>query len=241
MVARLSSLAMIMLVNIKLVSTRLASTRLASVLRNSLSMPTPKQISYQYKPVLFLFCLLPFIVLLWATFNDALGTNPVETLTHESGQWALRFLLITLAITPLRRMLHLPWLIKFRRMLGLFAFFYASLHLTTYVWLDQFFDWMEILQDIPKRPFITIGFTAFVLLLPLAITSTNAMQRRLKKRWLILHRLVYVIPVLVVIHFIWSLKADYSEPIFYAAVFAVLMLSRLYHMETASHRKKASQ
>jgi sulfoxide reductase heme-binding subunit YedZ len=121
-------------------------------------------------------------------------------------------------------------------MLGLFAFFYAALHFTTYIWLDQFFDWKEILVDIPKRPFITIGFISFVLLMPLAVTSTNAMQRRLKKRWLTLHKLVYLIPVLVIIHFIWSLKADYAEPLMYASVFSILMLSRLYHA-----RKKASK
>lgn len=165
-----------------------------------------------------------------------LGTNPVETLTHETGEWALRLLLITLFITPLRRLTGQPWLIKLRRMLGLFTFFYALLHFITYVWLDQFFNWSEILEDIPKRPFITIGFISFVLLLPLALTSTNAMQRRLKKKWLTLHKLVYVIPVLVLIHFTWSLKADYSEPIFYASIIMLLMLARLL-----DSRKKAPQ
>lgn len=121
-------------------------------------------------------------------------------------------------------------------MLGLFAFFYAVLHFTTYIWLDQFFDWNEIIIDISKRPFITIGFISFVLLIPLAGTSTSAMQRRLKKKWLILHKLVYLIPVLVIIHFIWSLKADYAEPLLYASVFLILMLSRMYH-----GRKKASK
>lgn len=112
-------------------------------------------------------------------------------------------------------------------MIGLFAFFYASLHFITYVWLDQFFDWSEILIDIPKRPFITIGFLSFVLLVPLAVTSTNAMQRYLKKKWVALHKLIYIIPVLVIIHFIWSLKADYSEPFVYAMLFSVLMLLRI--------------
>lgn len=121
-------------------------------------------------------------------------------------------------------------------MLGLFVFFYAVLHFITYIWLDQFFDIKEILIDIPKRPFITIGFASFLLLIPLAVTSTNAMQKRLKKKWRTLHKLVYLIPVLVIIHFIWSLKADYSEPIFYAAIFSLLMVYRLYHYE-----KKASQ
>ena len=112
--------------------------------------------------------------------------------------------------------------------MGLFAFFYAVLHFITYIWLDQFFDWAEILIDIPKRPFITIGFASFVLLIPLAVTSTRAMQRRLKKRWQTLHKLVYAVPVLVIIHFIWSLKADYSEPLVYLLIYSVLMLSRVY-------------
>lgn len=181
-------------------------------------------------------CLTPFILLVLNAINNNLGTNPVETLTHETGEWALRFLLITLAVTPIRRLTHAHWLIKLRRMLGLFVFFYVLLHFTTYIWLDQFFDWQEILVDIPKRPFITIGFVSFVLLVPLAITSTNTMQRRLKKKWVTIHKLVYVIPVLVIIHFIWSLKADYSEPIVYALILSGLMLVRVYYS-----RKKASK
>ena len=195
-----------------------------------------KQVSLIIKPVLFLLCLMPFVILLIAAINDNLGTNPVETLTHETGQWALRFLLIGLAVTPLRRLLKIAWLIKLRRMLGLFAFFYASLHFITYLWLDQFFDWYEIIVDIPKRPFITIGFVSLVLLLPLVLTSTSAMQRRLGKKWLALHKLVYVIPVLVLIHFVWSLKADYSEPLSYALVFVFLLLMRFIY-----DRKKTLQ
>ncbi len=181
------------------------------------------------KSILFLLCLLPFVLLLVNAINDNLGTNPVETLTDETGLWALRFLLLTLVITPLRQITKINGLIKFRRMLGLFAFFYVCLHFITYIWLDQFFDWNEILTDIPKRPFITIGFISFILLLPLAITSSNNMQRRLKKKWRTLHKLVYVIPILVVIHFIWSLKADYSEPFFYALVFFLLMFVRFFY------------
>ena len=195
-----------------------------------------KKISYVVKPVVFLLSLLPFAGFVYGGFTDDLGVNPVETLTHESGQWALRFLLISLAITPLRRITKINWLIKLRRMLGLFAFFYAVLHFTTYIWLDQFFDWVEILIDIPKRPFITIGFLSFVLLLPLAFTSTNIMQRRLKKKWLTLHKLVYIIPMLVVLHFMWSLKADYSEPLVYTIIFLILMLTRAVY-----DRKKASK
>ena len=199
-----------------------------------------KNISYLVKPAFFLLCLIPFGLLIYSALTDNLGVNPVETLTHETGEWALRFLLFTLCITPLRRLTHANWLIKLRRMLGLFAFFYAVLHFITYVWLDQFFDWQEILIDIPKRPFITIGFVSLVLLIPLVITSTNAMQRRLKKKWLMLHKLIYVIPMLVVIHFIWSLKADYSEPLFYTFIFLVLMSMRALHDRKMLNRKKAS-
>jgi len=203
---------------------------------NRLKTLSQKSVSFIVKPAVFFLCLLPFLTLLINAVNNNLGTNPVETLTHETGQWALRLLLITLTVSPLRRLTSVPWLIKIRRMLGLFAFFYAVLHFTTYIWLDQFFDWNEIIIDISKRPFITIGFISFVLLIPLAGTSTSAMQRRLKKKWLILHKLVYLIPVLVIIHFIWSLKADYAEPLLYASVFLILMLSRMYH-----GRKKASK
>lgn len=193
-----------------------------------------KKVSYAVKPVVFLLSLLPFAGFVYGGFADDLGVNPVETLTHESGEWALRFLLLSLAITPLRKITKLHWLIKLRRMLGLFAFFYAVLHFITYIWLDQFFDWSEILVDIPKRPFITIGFLSFVLLLPLAFTSTRAMQRRLKTKWLTLHKLVYIIPMLVVLHFMWSLKVDYSEPLVYTIIFLALMLTRAVY-----DRKKA--
>lgn len=199
------------------------------------------QLRYVIKPILFMLCLLPFVLLVFGAFNDSLGTNPVETLTHETGIWALRFLIIALCVTPLRRLLGWTWLIKLRRMLGLYAFFYALMHFITYIWLDQFFDWFEILIDIPKRPFITIGFVSFLLLIPLAVTSTKAMQRRLKKKWQTLHKLVYVIPVLVIIHFIWSLKADYSEPLIYAAIFSVLMFIRIGYYERGYYEKKALQ
>ena len=190
--------------------------------------PSRKVISYVIKPLVFISCLVPFALLVINAITDQLGTNPVEAMTHATGEWTLRFLLITLMITPLRRLLNSNWLLKLRRMLGLFAFFYASLHLLTYVWFDQYFDWGEILIDIPKRPFITIGFAAFVLLIPLALTSTNKMMRRLKKNWSRLHRLVYVVPVLGVIHFIWLVKADILEPLLYGLVLSVLLLYRVY-------------
>ena len=190
--------------------------------------PADKTITFVIKPSLFVVCLVPFIVLVIGAVNDTLGTNPVETMTHETGEWALRFLLITLMITPLRRLTGSNWLIRLRRMLGLFAIFYACLHFLTYIWFDQYFDWMEIARDIPKRPFITVGFTAFVLLIPLAATSTNRMMRRLKKNWSRLHQLIYVVAVLGVLHFLWAVKADTLEPMVYAVILLMLLGYRAY-------------
>lgn len=191
--------------------------------------PADKIIAFVIKPALFVVCLVPFIALVIGAVNNTLGTNPVETMTHETGDWTLRFLLITLAITPLRRLSGKSWLIRLRRMLGLYAFFYACLHFMTYIWFDQYFDWMEIIRDIPKRPFITVGFTAFVLLIPLAVTSNNRMMRRLKKNWVKLHKLVYVIAVLGVLHFLWLVKADTLEPLVYASILLVLLGYRAYY------------
>ena len=168
------------------------------------------------------------MLLVAGVVNDSLGTNPVERITHETGDWTLRFLLITLTITPLRRLSGNSWLIKLRRLFGLFAFFYACLHFLTYIWFDHYFDWIEIVKDIPKRPFITVGFIAFVLLIPLAATSTNRMMRRLKKNWVKLHKLVYVIAVLGVLHFLWLVKADILEPMIYASILLVLLGYRAY-------------
>lgn len=179
------------------------------------------------KPFLFLLCLVPLGFLLLRTINNDLGANPVEVLTHETGDWALRFLLITLAITPLRMMAGQGWLIRYRRMLGLFAFFYALLHFAIYLWIDQAFLWSEIAADIVKRPYITIGFAAFLILLPLALTSTRSMVRRLGKRWPVLHKSVYVAALLGVLHFLWLVKADYREPGLYLLIFIVLMLFRM--------------
>jgi len=191
--------------------------------------------SFIAKPVLFLLCLIPLAWLVWGALNETLGANPVETMTRETGEWTLRFLLITLMVTPARRILNLPWLIKLRRMLGLFVFFYAVMHLLTYVWFDQFFNVNEIIKDIIKRPFITVGFTAFILLIPLALTSNKAMIRRLKKNWVKLHQLIYMISVLAVLHFIWLVKADYKQPIIYTVILLLLLSYRAYHQ-----RKKAS-
>ncbi|OOZ12897.1 sulfoxide reductase heme-binding subunit YedZ [Solemya velum gill symbiont] len=178
------------------------------------------------KLLLFLLCLLPFLYLLWDAFNGNLGANPVEALTHRSGDWTLRMLLVTLAVTPLRRTTGCS-LLRHRRMLGLFSFFYAVVHLTIYVWIDQVFLWDEIVEDIIKRSYITVGFTALMILLPLAVTSTRGMQRRLGKRWKSLHKGAYIAAALGCLHFLWLTRADTLEPYIYIAVFVVLMLLRL--------------
>jgi sulfoxide reductase heme-binding subunit YedZ len=191
--------------------------------------PTHRQIAW-IKAALFAACLVPLARLAWLAAHGGLGANPIEYVTHSTGWWTLSFLLLTLTVTPLRRLANAAWLLRLRRMLGLFAFFYACLHFTTYVWLDQFFDLGDIAKDVAKRPFITIGFAAFVLLLPLAATSTNAMVRRLgARRWQNLHRLVYVIATLGVAHFWWLVKKDVTEPLWFAALLAALLAWRLAH------------
>ncbi|MDA3870298.1 MAG: sulfoxide reductase heme-binding subunit YedZ [Gammaproteobacteria bacterium] len=190
--------------------------------------PSDKTVRFVIKPIVFMACLLPLVMLIAGLINDTLGANPVEAMTHETGEWALRFLLITLLVTPARQILNLTWLIKFRRMLGLFAFFYATLHFITYIWFEQYFDWAEIVKDIIERPFITVGFAAFVLLIPLALTSNKIMMRRLKRNWVKLHKLIYVIAVLGVLHFIWLVKADYLQPFIYGVILLVLLSYRAY-------------
>ncbi|MCL4402863.1 MAG: sulfoxide reductase heme-binding subunit YedZ [Acidobacteria bacterium] len=178
--------------------------------------------------VVFAAGLAPAAWLVWKGFNQDLGATPIEFITHATGTWTLRFLLITLAITPLRKLLGLPQLIRFRRMLGLFAFFYGSLHMLTYVWLDQFFDLGAIVKDIGKRPFITAGMTAFLLLIPLAVTSTAGWIRRMGgKRWRMLHRLIYASAAAGVVHYYWLVKSDVRRPVAYAAVLAILLSYRL--------------
>jgi sulfoxide reductase heme-binding subunit YedZ len=181
------------------------------------------------KPVVFLLCLLPLAALGWRALHGELTANPIEFITHATGDWTLRFLIITLCVTPFRKILHLPELIRFRRMLGLFAFFYACLHFTTYIWLDKFFDLSEMWKDIAKRRYITVGFTAFLLLIPLAITSTAGWIRRLGgKRWQLLHRLIYVSATLGVIHYYWLVKSAVIRPLTYGAIVAILLLWRLF-------------
>jgi len=181
------------------------------------------------KPLVFLAALTPFLFLAWRAFAGELSANPIEDITLTTGRWTLRFLMITLAVTPLRRLTGWQPAIRFRRMLGLFAFFYGTLHFLTYVVLDQFFGWAFILEDVAKRPYITVGFTAFVLMIPLAFTSTAGMIRRLGgRRWAWLHRLVYLSAAGGVVHYLWKVKADTRDPLFYAAVLAVLLGFRVW-------------
>ncbi|MDC7704629.1 sulfite oxidase heme-binding subunit YedZ [Vogesella indigofera] len=202
------------------------STTLAKPLALHWQQPGPRLFA-SIKGLLFLLCLLPLAQLLWhALLGHAV--NPIEDLTRGLGTWTLRFLLITLCVSPLRALGAPGWLLRLRRMLGLYAFFYACLHLLTYLWLDQFFDWGAIVRDIVKRPFITVGMLAFLLLLPLAITSTDGWIRRLKRNWGKLHRLVYVIAPLGVLHYLWLVKRDLQSPLIYAAILAVLLLWRVW-------------
>ena len=181
------------------------------------------------KAAIFVASLVPFLRLFFLGYRGGLGANPVEFVTHSTGWWALTFLCITLAVTPLRRLTGWQMLVRLRRMLGLFAFFYATAHFVTYVWFDQWFSLDGIVADVWKRPFITVGFAAFVLLVPLAVTSTNRMMRRLGRRWAQLHRLVYLIVVLGVLHFWWLKqgKNDLAEPSIFAVIALVLLGSRL--------------
>jgi len=176
----------------------------------------------------FLLCLAPLLLLAWKAFHQELGANPIEFITHSTGDWTLRFLAITLAISPLRRLLGMPELIRFRRMLGLFAFFYGCLHFMTYLWLDKFFDFHEIVKDVWKRPFITAGFLGFISMAPLALTSTAGWIRRLGgRRWQTLHRLVYLSATAGVVHYYWLVKSDVRKPLLYGSIVFVLLAERI--------------
>jgi len=180
------------------------------------------------KVVVFLGCLVPLGVLVWRALHGQLTANPIEFITHATGDWTIRFLILTLAITPLRKMLRLPQLIRFRRMLGLFAFFYACLHFSMWIGVDKFFDWSEMMKDVQKRRFITVGFTGFALLIPLAITSTAGWIRRLGgRRWQMLHRAIYLSAVAGVIHYYWLVKSDVRKPLQYAFLVGILLVWRL--------------
>jgi len=189
------------------------------------------------KVIVFLVSSIPFVFLAWGLLHNDLGINPVETLQHTTGDWTLRFLIFTLAITPLRKTLKLPELIRFRRMLGLFAFFYVLLHFLTYLGPDQSFNFSGMWDDVAKRKFITVGFAAFVLLIPLAATSTTGMIRRLGgKRWQSLHRLIYVCAILGVIHYYWLVKSDVRKPLIYGFFVGILLLWRVW--DAYSGRKR---
>lgn len=180
------------------------------------------------KVPVFVLCLVPAGLLVWQGLHHGLGANPIERITHATGDWTLRFLIIALAVTPLRKALRLPELIRFRRMFGLFAFFYGCLHFTTYIWLDKFFDFAEMLKDVEKRRFITVGFTAFVLMIPLALTSTAGWIRRLGgKRWQMIHRAIYFSAIAGVIHYYWLVKSDVRKPLLYAALVFLLLAWRV--------------
>jgi sulfoxide reductase heme-binding subunit YedZ len=184
------------------------------------------------KPIIFVLALLPMLWWFWAAFTDQMGADPLKYLTHASGDWALRFLLLTLAITPLRSILKWTALLKLRRMLGLYSFFYALLHALTWVIFEHFFDVGMMLEDILERPYITVGFTSFMLLLPLALTSNNKMIRRLGvKSWKKLHKLVYVIAIGGVLHFLWLVKLDVTEPMIYIVVLFILLGWRVWQFK----------
>ena len=203
----------------------------------------PKVLSSKWSKLpVFALCLVPLGQLGWRAFNHNLSANPIEYITHQTGDWTLIFIVATLAVTPARKLLHLPELIRFRRMLGLFAFFYALLHFSTWIGLDKFFDWTDMLHDVRKRPFITVGFTGFVLMLPLALTSTAGWIRRLGgKRWLALHRLIYVTAIAGVVHYYWLVKSDVRKPLFYGALVALLLAFRVGYWLVARRGKMAGK
>jgi sulfoxide reductase heme-binding subunit YedZ len=204
--------------------------------------PIPEKLLRPLKAVAFLACLGPLAVLVWKATHELLGANPVDVITRTTGRWTLTFLLITLSITPARRLLRVPSLIRFRRMLGLYAFFYGTLHLMTYVWLDKFFDVHAMMHDIAKRRFITAGMTAWALMVPLALTSTTGSIRRLGgKRWQKLHRLIYISATAGVVHFIWLVKADLKRPLTYGSILVALLLYRFASSLVAKARAQARQ
>ena len=180
------------------------------------------------KVLVFVLCLVPVVWLGWKAYRNELTANPIEYITHYTGDWTLRFLALSLCVTPLRKILRRPKLIQYRRMIGLFAFFYACLHFLTYLVVDKFFDWREILTDIGKRTYITVGFAGFLMLFALAVTSTAGWIRRLGgKRWQLLHRLVYAAILCGVVHYYWSVKSDVRQPLLYGAIAAVLLGYRM--------------
>lgn len=183
----------------------------------------------KFKAILFVLCLIPLLRLVWLGFHDDLTANPIEFVERSTGYWSLFILLTTLSLSPIRLLTGRTWQLQYRRMLGLFMFFYACLHITTYLWLDYSFNWIDISKDIVKHPYVLVGACAFMLTIPLAITSNKWMVRLLRERWKQLHRLVYLIAILGVIHFLWLVKKDMREPILYALILALLLSVRIYY------------
>ena len=188
-----------------------------------------KQQILKVKFAIWLLAFMPLARLFWLGFNDDMGANPVEFVERSTGTWTLVILLVTLSMTPIRLLTGQVWQVQLRRLLGLFMFFYACLHITTYVWLDFAFVWADIVKDVGKHPRILVGFAAFVLTIPLAVTSNNAAMKRLKSNWKMLHKSVYLIAILGVLHFWWLVKKDVTEPFYYAAVLACLLSIRAYY------------
>jgi sulfoxide reductase heme-binding subunit YedZ len=190
----------------------------------------------------FVLCLVPLGQLAWRALHHHLTANPIEYITHQTGDWTLIFIVTTLAATPARKLLRVPEIIRFRRMLGLFAFFYGLLHFSTWMGLDKFFDWADMLADVRKRTFITAGFTSFLLMIPLALTSTAGWIRRLGgKRWRALHRLIYITAIAGVVHYYWLVKSDVRKPLFYAALVALLFALRMGFWLIARRGKAAGK
>jgi sulfoxide reductase heme-binding subunit YedZ len=201
---------------------------LAWTLKSTFDMQRNNLIS-NAKIAFFVMALLPLARLVWLGLTDGLGANPVEFVIRSLGTWTLVCLLVTLSVTPIRLIFGINWLVQLRRMMGLFTFFYVCLHLLAYAGLDQWFDWQAIVHDIAKHPYVLVGFSAFVLMIPLAVTSNQAMIRRLRQRWKMLHRLVYLIAILGVTHYWWLVKKDVSEPFIYAVVLFILLAVRVYY------------
>ncbi|EUJ10474.1 putative membrane protein [Methylophilaceae bacterium 11] len=189
------------------------------------------------KCLIWVFAFIPILRLVWLGVNDDLTANPVEFVERSTGTWALVFLLLSLSMTPIRLLTKQVWQIQLRRLLGLWMFAYACLHITTYVWLDYGFVWADIAKDIIKHPYVIVGFTAYLLTIPLALTSNSAMIKRLKSKWKTLHQAVYLISILVILHFWWLVKKDVTEPFYYAAVLCILLGIRVYYKAIASKNK----
>lgn len=194
-----------------------------------MNLTLKKQQIIYVKALIWILALLPLARLIWLGIHDDLSANPVEFVERSTGTWTLVFLLVTLGMTPIRLLTGMVWQIQLRRMLGLWMFFYVCLHVITYAWLDYSFIWADIFKDIIKHPYVIVGFSAFVLSIPLALTSNNAMMRRLKTKWKKLHQVVYLIAILGVLHFWWLVKKDVTEPFYYAAALAILLAIRLYY------------